>query len=192
MQISGKLTTLMLASILLTATGCKQTQHAAPARTDQQIASDIQAKLASENTLQGQNIHPAVVNRVATLSGIVSNNDVRTLAGSDAGSIDGVKTVVNDLVLPSDQAELCTPAPVRVHHAIRHTKRQPVMTTSVAEPLPPAPPLPARPMFVRPVPVVVVPPPPAFYPGPGIYPYHRAWRRGWVRPGPRVVYARPY
>jgi hypothetical protein len=192
MQIPGKLTTLMLASILLTVTGCKQTQHAASVRTDQQIASDIQAKLVSESTLRGQNIHPAVANRVATLSGIVSNNDVRTLAGSDAGSIDGVKTVVNDLVLPSDQAELCTPAPVRVHHAIRHTRRQPVMTASVAEPLPPAPPPPARPMFARPVPVVVVPPPPVFYPGPGIYPYHRAWRRGWGRPGPRVVYARPY
>lgn len=192
MQIPGKLTTLMLASILLTATGCKQTQHAAPARTDQQIASDIQAKLASENTLRGQNIHPAVANRVATLSGIVSNNDVRTLAGSDTGSIDGVRTVVNDLVLPPDQAELCTPAPVRVHHPVRHTRRQPVMTASVAEPLPPAPPPPARPMLVRPVPVVVVPPPPVFYPGPGIYPYRRAWRRGWGRPGPRVVYARPY
>lgn len=191
MQIPGKLTTLMLASILLAVTGCK-TQHPASARTDQQIANDIQAKLASEGTLRGQNIHPAVANRVATLSGIVSNNDVRTLAGSAAGSIDGVKTVVNDLVLPPDQAEVCPPAPVRVHHPVRHARRQPVMTASATEPLPPEPPPPARPMLVRPVPVVVVPPPPGFYPGPGIYPYHRAWHRGWGRPGPRVVYARPY
>jgi hypothetical protein len=197
MQIPGKLTTLMLAGILLTAAGCKKSQNPASARTDQQMTNDLQTKLASESMLQGQSINPVVAKGVATLNGTVSTYDARTLAGSDAGSIDGIRTVVNDLVVPSDQAELCNPAPpVRVHHHVRHIRRQPVMTASAPEPLPPAPQPPqvVRTVVVRPVPVVVAPPPPVFFAGPGYYPYRRVWgwRRPWVRPGPPVIYARPY
>ena len=194
MQIPGKLTTLMLAGMLLTVAGCKKSPNTPSARTDQQITDDLQTKLASESTLQGQSINPVVAKGVATLNGTVSNDDARTLAGSDAGSIDGIKTVINDLVVPSNQAELCNPvAPVRVHHHIRHSRRQPVMTAYAPEPLPPAPPA-VRTVIVRPYPVVVAPPPPVFYAGPGFYPYRRVgvWHRGWVRPGPPVVYARPY
>jgi hypothetical protein len=193
MQIPGKLTTLMLAGMLLTVAGCKNSPNTSSARTDQQITDDLQAKLASESTLQGQSINPVVAKGVATLNGTVSNDDARTLAGSDAGSIEGIRTVINDLVVPSNQAELCNPAaPARVHHHIRHSRKQPVMTASAPEPLPPAPPV--RTVIVRPYPVVVAPPPPVFYAGPGFYPYRRVgvWRRGWVRPGPPVVYARPY
>ena len=194
MQIPGKLTTLMLAGMLLTVAGCKKSPNTSSARTDQQITDDLQAKLASESTLQGQSINPVVAKGVATLNGTVSTYDARTLAGSDAGSIDGIRTVINDLVVPSDQAALCSPAaPVRVRHHIRHSRKQPVMTASAPEPLPPAPPA-VRTVIVRPFPVVVAPPPPVFFAGPGFYPYRRAgvWRRPWVRPGPPVVYARPY
>jgi len=194
MQIAGKLTTLMLAGMLLTVAGCKQSPKTSSARTDQQITDDLQAKLTSESTLQGQSINPVVAKGVATLNGTVNNDDARTLAGSDAGSIDGIRTVINDLVVPSDQAALCSPpAPVRVHHHIRHMRRQPDMTAYAPEPLPPAPPA-VRTVIVRPYPVVVAPPPPVFYAGPGFYPYRRVgvWHRGWVRPGPPVVYARPY
>ena len=191
MQIAGKLTTLMLAGMLLTVAGCKQSPKTSSARTDQQITDDLQAKLTSESTLQGQSINPVVAKGVATLNGTVNNDDARTLAGSDAGSIDGIRTVINDLVVPSEQAALCSPpAPVRVHHHIRHSRRQPDMTAYAPEP--PAPPV--RTVIVRPYPVVVAPPPPVFYAGPGFYPYRRVgvWRRPWVRPGPPVVYARPY
>ena len=195
MQIPGKLTTLMLAGMLLTVAGCKKSQNTPSARTDQQITDDLQAKLASESTLQGQSINPVVASGVATLNGTVGTYDARTLAGSDAGSIDGIRTVINDLVVPSDQAALCSPAaPIRVHHHIRHIRRQPDMTAFAPEPLPPAPPPAVRTVIVRPFPVVVAPPPPVFFAGPGFYPYRRVgvWRRPWVRPGPPVVYARPY
>ena len=197
MQIPGKLTTLMLAGMLLTVAGCKRSQNTPSARTDQQITDDIQAKLAAESTLQGQSINPVVAKGVATLNGTVSTYDARTLAGSDAGSIDGIRTVINDLVVPSDQAALCNPAPpVRVHHHIRHISRPHYMATSAPEPLPPAPPSPpvVRTVIVRPVPVIVGPPPPVYLAGPRFYPYRRVWgwRRPWVRPGPPVVYARPY
>src|SRR5258708_30432604 len=70
-----------------------------PARDDQQIGSDIQAKIAAESALTGQNIQVTVANGVATLNGKVDNDASRALAAADSGSVDGVKTVINNLVV---------------------------------------------------------------------------------------------
>ncbi len=87
---------------LAVATGCKHQ----PTRTDQQIAADVQTKIKGEQALASQNIQVSVQDGVATLSGSVSDEASRSLAGNDSGSIDGVKTVVNNLtVQPGQQAE---------------------------------------------------------------------------------------
>ena len=98
------------------AAGCRKQQTEQPAaRTDQQVASDIQARIQGEQALAGQNIQVNVANGVATLSGTVTDDASRALAGNDSGSIDGVKTVVNNLtVQPAQQASAAPPAaPVR-------------------------------------------------------------------------------
>lgn len=77
--------------------GCKSSQPTA--RTDQQVSTDIQAKIQGESALSGQNIQVTVANGVATLSGSVTDEASRSLAGNDSGTIAGVKTVVNNLVV---------------------------------------------------------------------------------------------
>ena len=90
---------------------------AAPAppapRSDQQIGSDIQAKIGAESALNGQNIQVNVANGVATLDGKVDNDASRALAAADSASIDGVRTVVNNLVVAPVKAAKAAPAPKR-------------------------------------------------------------------------------
>src|SRR5271167_3911245 len=86
----------VLTGFLVLGVGCKNpfvseqpapaAQQAAPApapqptppapapRSDQQIGSDIQAKIAAESALNGQNIQVNVANGVATLDGKVDND----------------------------------------------------------------------------------------------------------------------
>src|SRR4051795_13452634 len=85
-----------LAFVLILAAGCK-TQPSA--RTDQQIATDVQAKISGESALASQNIQVSVANGIATLSGTVTDDASRALAGNDSGTVDGVKTVVNNLTV---------------------------------------------------------------------------------------------
>ena len=92
----------VLAVVLAMAIGC--TTHPA-ARTDQQVTADVQAKISGESALATQDVHVSVVNGVVTLSGSVSDEASRALAGNDSGTVEGVKTVVNNLtVQPAPQA----------------------------------------------------------------------------------------
>jgi hypothetical protein len=120
--------------------------QAAPAtpRSDQQMGSDIQAKIGAESALNGQNIQVSVANGVATLDGKVDNNASRSLAAADSASIDGVRTVVNNLVV----------APPRVAKAVPERRHKEV--AQAAPPPPPPPPPPAQ----EAVQVVAPPPPP--------------------------------
>lgn len=72
-------------------------------RTDQQLTSDIQAKISGEGALNGQNIQVSVVNGVATLNGTVSDEASRALAANDSGTVNGVRTVVNNLTVQPGQ-----------------------------------------------------------------------------------------
>src|SRR5271168_3221805 len=105
----------LLAGALLFAAGCQKEAVAPPARTDQQISSDVQAKISAESALNGQNIQIAVANGIATLSGTASDDASRALAGNDAGSVDGIKTVVNNLTVEAPkQAAAPVVAPPKV------------------------------------------------------------------------------
>jgi hypothetical protein len=98
----------ILALILLAAAGCR---NQPAARTDQQLTSDIQAKISSESALAGQNIQVSVANGVATLNGTVTDEASRALAANDSGTVAGVKTVVNNLtVQPASHAAAPEPA----------------------------------------------------------------------------------
>ncbi|MDX6459673.1 MAG: hypothetical protein QOE55_3370 [Acidobacteriaceae bacterium] len=124
----------------------------APVRDDQQIGSDIQAKITGESALTGQNIQVTVVNGVATLNGKVDNDASRALAAANSATVDGVRTVVNNLVVAPVRAVKPPPPPkpVRRHKQV------------VAEnaPPPPPPPPPAAAPSQEPVQVVPAAPPP--------------------------------
>jgi BON domain len=127
-----------------------------PARDDQQIGSDIQAKITAESALTGQNIQVTVANGVATLNGKVDNDASRALAAADSGSVDGVKTVINNLVVAPSRA--AKPAPVRPAPERRHKQ----VVAESAPPPPPPPPAAATPAQepVQIVPAAPPPPPP--------------------------------
>jgi hypothetical protein len=83
--------TLLLA--LVAVTGCTKFG----ARSDSQVASDVQSKLNSDSNIQNKQIGVAADKGVVTLSGTVNSDLERTAAGNDAGQVEGVKTVVNNL-----------------------------------------------------------------------------------------------
>jgi hypothetical protein len=129
-----------LALLILFGAGCRN-QAAPPARTDQQISADIQAKLSGESALAGQNIQVAVDNGVATLSGIAGDPASRALAGNDAGSVTGVKTVVNNLtVQTAPAAAQNAPAEESPRERRRHHRNE---AANLAQDEAPAPPPPA-------------------------------------------------
>ena len=93
---------VLLAVVVGLVAGCKMKQPAGP--TDQQVATDIQTKIKGESALAQQNIQVSVVNGVATLNGTVSDEASRALAANDSGTINGVKTVINNLTVQSAAA----------------------------------------------------------------------------------------
>jgi hypothetical protein len=159
----------VLAGFLVVGTGCKNpfaksapaseaqqpAAAAAPApRDDQQIGSDIQSKINAESALNGQNIQVAVANGVVTLTGKVDNDASRALAAADSATIDGVKTVVNNLTVGATKAAVAPPPPPPAPSPKKKRRE-------VAEAAPPPPP----PQQVAPppppqVPVQTVAPPP--------------------------------
>ncbi len=54
--------------------------------------------------MNGQNIQVTMANGVATLNGKVDNDASRALAAADSASVDGVRTVVNNLVVAPPRA----------------------------------------------------------------------------------------
>ncbi len=160
-----------LCGLLLLNTGCKQnkpqetpnTVTANPTQvplppSDQQISSQIQAKIDGESALNGQKIQVNVANGVATLTGSVINDASRSLAAADSGSVNGVKTVINNLTIerPKPVAKV-EPKPAR---RMRPPHKE---TAEVAPPPPPAavpPPPPPQQEAVRTIPPPPPPPPP--------------------------------
>jgi len=82
---------LLLALVVVT--GCTKFG----ARSDSQVASDVQSKLNSDSNIQNKQIGVAADKGVVTLTGTVNSDLERTAAANDAGQIEGVKTVVNNL-----------------------------------------------------------------------------------------------
>src|SRR5579884_1512793 len=153
----------LLATALVFSAGCnRQQQPQQQARTDQQIASDIQSKIAAESALNGQAIQVNVANGVATLSGTANDEASRALAANDAGNVDGVKTVINNLTVapppqPQQAAALTpAPAPERKKAAERRKKQREEKEIAQAPAEAPQPAVPAAAPVQQPVP----PPPP--------------------------------
>jgi hypothetical protein len=157
-----------LAGFLILGAGCKNqapapaAQQAQPAaapapapRDDQQIGSDIQAKINAESALNGQNIQVAVANGVVTLTGKADNDASRALAAADSASVDGVRTVVNNLTVGPTKAEAKPtppPTPRKKHREVAQAAPPPPPPPPVQAPPPPPP--------QEQVQVVAPPPPP--------------------------------
>src|SRR4051812_35019078 len=93
---------LVALTLLLFTLGCNKQETATP-RTDSQVAADITNKINSDANLPNKQIAVGSNNGVVTLSGTVGSEGERLAAANDASAVDGVKTVVNNLVVSSGQ-----------------------------------------------------------------------------------------
>ena len=119
---------LMVAMALAILAGCSR--KATP--TDAQITIEIQSKLYSDAAIKSREINVQAANGVVTLSGQVSDDSERAAAAGDAATVEGVKTVVNNLQV--QQAEAIRPGrrtvpkappdkPSKLYMSERHSTR---------------------------------------------------------------------
>ena len=152
----------VLAVSLALLAGCSRKE----VRSDAQVATDVQTKIYSDAAIQSRQIGVQAANGVVTLSGDVTSDTERAAAASDAATIDGVKTVVNNLQVQQAQAApppvpAPLPAPVKKKPARRHHRPNPEEQVAQSAPLPPAPPFPSeQPAAPAPAPTPAPPPPP--------------------------------
>src|SRR5215469_2213736 len=85
----------LLALVLGVAVGCNSAQQ--KAKTDAEITNEVQSRFSQDSGLQGKNLSVQAANGVVTIAGTVDNQAQRDAAARQAASIDGVKTVVNNL-----------------------------------------------------------------------------------------------
>jgi len=96
---------LSITLLALLAAGCS--------RTDQQIASEVQAKINADTAFPDKQLAVTAANGVVTLSGNVSSDAARNAAANDAAQVPGVKTVINNLQVAGSAPALGTqPEPV--------------------------------------------------------------------------------
>jgi hypothetical protein len=113
--------------------------------SDQDLTSDIQARLYGNSVTHSANVKVAVQGGVVTLSGDVPNSDVALQAMTVANGTAGIKSVNNEMkVVPAPSDSASTPAPAD--------------TATLAQSAPP--PLPARQPATSLPPAPVEPPPP--------------------------------
>lgn len=86
----------ILAVLFAFAAGCNKANNA---RSDQQVASDVQARINSDANLPNKTITVNANNGTVTLTGSVATEAEKMTAANDASSVDGVKQVVNNLTV---------------------------------------------------------------------------------------------
>jgi len=166
MRSKAPLYAALLSAVMLAGlAGCSHT----PARTDAQVASDVQNKIFSDAAVQSRDISVQAANGVVTLTGTVSSDAERNAVANDAGAIDGVKTVVNNLEIQQAQAAPPPPAPVErpklaqkpapAKKKARHHKPDDMNNDMQAQNTPP-PAMPEPQPEVAPAPPPPPPPPP--------------------------------
>jgi hypothetical protein len=121
------LTLAVLSALALALAACNH----APARTDAEIAGEIQGKVYADQAIQSRQIQVQASHGVVTLSGPVASDAERNAAAGDAASVAGVRTVVNNLTVTPPQ-----PAP---EAAAATPPAPPAAETSAAEPATPEP-----------------------------------------------------
>jgi hypothetical protein len=144
------------------------------ARTDAQVASDVQSKINADQNIQNKQIAVQAASGVVTLSGQVASDNERNAAAGDAAAVAGVHTVVNNLAVQapetSAQAQPQQPPaeapPVEPPANVREKRHKPQASQQMQpQQTPPpvtqafAPPAPAAPVENTPPPPPPPPPP---------------------------------
>src|ERR1700677_834524 len=95
--------TLSLASVALAITASPfllpraLAQRTTPPPSDAKLMHDVEAVLQNEKAFRGLTIVPKTSRGIVTLTGTVSSEGDKVLAGIEVGNVEGVKTVINNL-----------------------------------------------------------------------------------------------
>jgi hypothetical protein len=148
---------LALFIVLGLAVGCSRT------RSDQDISTDIKAKMFSDSQLKATNLDVQVKNGEVTLQGEVPSESARYNAFKLAGDTPGVKKVNDQMTVSMAEAPPAPepaptpqPAPRAARQTVRHATPAPAPTA--AAPVAVAPPPPPDPVAAQPA--TPAPPPP--------------------------------
>ena len=98
MHKTNQLVAAIAVAAALSAAGCKQ---AAKQPDDASTSTAVQNRISGDAALSSEPVQASVRNGVVTLNGSVSSEAARALAANDAAQVPGVKTVVNNLTVPS-------------------------------------------------------------------------------------------
>jgi hypothetical protein len=79
-------------------------------RSDARVAAEVQSKIGSDSRVTSKEIGVQADSSVVTLSGNVASDVERASAASDAATVDGVKTVVNNLTVQQGQDDVASSA----------------------------------------------------------------------------------
>ncbi len=123
--------TLAAVLALTVAVGCSR------ARNDAQIIGEVVSKINNDPKISEKHVSVMSANGVVTLTGSAATDEERAQVANDAAQVEGVKTVVNNLLIaapPSLQASALPPAaeeqqpeakPQPVQRAESHTPKKP-------------------------------------------------------------------
>src|SRR6478735_9084045 len=87
--------------VLAVAVGCTKKPN------DAQIIGEVAQKIQADPSVTVKAIAVQSTNGVVTLTGVVTTDEERAAVASDAGQVEGVRTVVNNLAV--QQAAAATP-----------------------------------------------------------------------------------
>ncbi len=100
----------------LTAVGCSdrapapgpkaQSENVPAAVTDTALTAMVKTRLMSEEGIRSSDISVTTTNGVVTLEGEVSSSSAKSAAEAAAKSVEGVKSVYNNLVTPSSSVQV--------------------------------------------------------------------------------------
>ena len=105
-RMFSSLSVLML--VLAGLAGCNKQAS----RSDAQVATDVHTKISADTGITRRDIGVQADNGIVTLNGNVPSDAERASAAHDAATVEGVKTVVNNLVVETAQASAPEEAPV--------------------------------------------------------------------------------
>jgi hypothetical protein len=124
---------IAVVTVVAFATGCDKLKTGS-ARNDAQVTSDVQAKINADAILTSKGIGVTTNNGVVTLSGTVANETERIAAANDASTVDGVKTVVNNLTAADATAAPMEPMPNPTAPATAYSSGRRATTTRGTRP----------------------------------------------------------
>ncbi len=107
---TNRVSIVLIAAVLAlaVAVGCSR------GRSDAQVIGEVVTRINSDPKISEKHISVMSSNGVVTLTGSAATDEERTQAANDAAQVEGVKTVVNNLLIaapPSMQASALPPAP---------------------------------------------------------------------------------